>query len=76
MDKDRLEKLFKPYEMGNKGKFGLGLSIVKRVTETYGYKAVGENMDDGVIFRIIKPKKRRKKKANIEKTMNDAQNDV
>ncbi len=62
MDKERIESLFKPYEMGNKGKFGLGLSIVKRVTETYGYKAVGENMNDGVIFRIIKPKVKRKKK--------------
>lgn len=61
MDKDRIEKLFKPYEMGNKGKFGLGLSIVKRVTETYGYRAVGENMNDGVIFRVIKPKRRKKK---------------
>ncbi len=64
MDKDRIEKLFKPYEMGSNGKFGLGLSIVKRVTETYGYKAVGENMDNGVIFRVIKPKSKRKKRSD------------
>jgi len=64
MDKERIDKLFKPYEKGTKGKFGLGLSIVKRVTETYGYKVSGENMVDGVVFRIIgniKTKKGNKK---------------
>ena len=67
MEKDRLEKLFKPYEKGNKGKFGLGLSIVKKVTETYGYTVTGENMNDGVVFRIFTSKKMKKlpkKKAN------------
>lgn len=54
MPKDRLEKLFKPYEKGNKGNFGLGLSIVKRVCDTYGYNVVGENKDDGVVFRIYR----------------------
>ena len=52
MSKDRLDKLFKPYEKGTKGNFGLGLSIVKRVCETYGYTVIGENMNDGVIFRV------------------------
>ena len=52
IDKDRLDKLFKPYEKGNKGNFGLGLSIVKRVCDTYGYCVVGENKNDGVVFRI------------------------
>jgi two-component system sensor histidine kinase CssS len=73
MDKDRLDKLFKPYEKGNNGKFGLGLSIVKKVTETYGYTVTGENMNDGVVFRIYttkkmkkKPKKRKSKKSIIE----------
>ena len=67
IEKDRLDKLFKPYEKGNKGKFGLGLSIVKKVTETYGYNVTGENMNDGVIFRIYtnnKMKKLSKKKSN------------
>lgn len=68
MDKDRIEKLFKPYEKGSKGRFGLGLSIVKRVTETYGYLIVGENMDDGVIFRVIKPKARKQKKASAKQS--------
>lgn len=60
-----IDKLFKPYEKGNKGNFGLGLSIVKRVCDTYGYLVSGENMDDGVIFRIIKAQSYRKV---IEKT--------
>lgn len=57
---DRLDKLFKPYEKGTKGKFGLGLSIVKKVCETYGYNVVGENMADGVVFRIYTTKKMKK----------------
>ena len=73
IEKDRLDKLFKPYEKGNKGKFGLGLSIVKKVTETYGYTVTGENMNDGVVFRIYTdrkmkkaPKKKTAKKSIIE----------
>lgn len=57
MDKNSIDKLFKPYEKGNKGNFGLGLSIVKRVAETYGYSVVGENMDNGVIFKVYRQTK-------------------
>ena len=60
IEKDRLDKLFKPYEKGTKGKFGLGLSIVKKVCETYGYAVTGENMADGVVFRIYETKKMKK----------------
>lgn len=56
MTKDRLNKLFKPYEKGTDGKFGLGLSIVYRVCSTYGYRVSAENLEDGVIFRIKKIK--------------------
>ena len=73
IEKDRLNKLFKPYEKGNKGNFGLGLSIVKKVTETFGYSVTGENMNDGVVFRIFTskkfkkaPKKKKNKKGIIE----------
>ena len=55
MDEDRLKVLFKPYEMGRR-KFGLGLSIVAKVVSANGYEVVGENMAEGVIFRIYKPK--------------------
>ena len=71
IEKDRIDKLFKPYEKGTKGKFGLGLSIVKKVTETYGYNVVGENMDGGVCFRVYairkfkKPSKKKGSKKGI-----------
>lgn len=52
---DRIDKLFKPYEKGTDGKFGLGLSIVYRVCTTYGYRAEAENLNDSVIFRITRP---------------------
>ena len=44
MSEERLNKLFKPYEKGTDGKFGLGLSIVYRVCTTYGdvYKRQGQ----------------------------------
>ncbi len=54
LSKDRREKLFKPYEKGTGGKFGLGLSIVYRVCTTYGYRVIAENLQEGVIFRISK----------------------
>ena len=60
MSQDRIEKLFKPYEKGTKGNFGLGLSIVKKVCETYGYTVLGENLDNGVVFRIYTTKKMKK----------------
>lgn len=60
MDQDRIDKLFKPYEKGTGGKFGLGLSIVKKVCDTYGYAVNGENMSDGVVFRVYAVKKMKK----------------
>lgn len=61
MDEDRLKVLFKPYEKGQGGKFGLGLSIVAKVVSANNYEVCGENTADGVIFRIYKPKKAVKK---------------
>ncbi len=54
IEEDRLKVLFKPYEKGQKGKFGLGLSIVAKVVQSNHYEVSGENMSDGVIFRIYK----------------------
>ncbi len=56
LSKDRQEKLFRPYEKGTDGKFGLGLSIVYRVCTTYNYRVSAENLEDGVLFRISKIK--------------------
>jgi len=52
ISQERMDKLFKPFEKGTKGKFGLGLSICYKVCDTYGYSIVAENLEDGVIFRI------------------------
>lgn len=54
ISEDRLGKLFKPYEKGTDGQFGLGLSIVYKVVSTYGYHIVAENLPHGVCFRIWK----------------------
>ena len=56
MSEERISKLFRPYEKGTDGQFGLGLSIVYRVCSTYGYKVEAENMDNGVLFTISQNK--------------------
>ncbi len=56
MEEDRIETLFKPFEKGKGGKFGLGLSIVAKVVHANGYEVRGENLTKGVIFRIFKKK--------------------
>ena len=54
LDENRIKTLFKPYEMGQGGRFGLGLSIVSKVVSANGYTVIGENTAKGVIFRINK----------------------
>ena len=60
MDEERIKVLFKPYEKGQGGKFGLGLSIVAKVVAANHYEVFGENTLNGVIFRIYKPKEAKK----------------
>lgn len=66
MDESRIDSLFKPFIMGEGGKFGLGLSIVSKVVAANEYKVQGMNTEDGVAFRIYreveekKPSKRAK----------------
>lgn len=59
IDDEHLKKLFRPYEKGTDGQFGLGLSIVYRIATTYGYRVEADNIQGGVMFRIWKdlPKK-------------------
>lgn len=52
VDLTKIEQLFKPYEMGEKGQFGLGLAIVHRVVTNYGCAISVENVNDGVVFTI------------------------
>ncbi|NLC55086.1 MAG: HAMP domain-containing histidine kinase [Erysipelothrix sp.] len=49
-----IETMFKAYEKGSDGGFGMGLSIVHRVVEAYGYDVYAENTQDGVIVKINK----------------------
>ena len=70
IDEDAVGKIFKPYEKGTDGQFGLGLSIVYKVCTTYGYHVTAENLSEGVCFRIWKdlPKReRRRKEKNSQK---------
>lgn len=61
MSDDRLSKLFKAYEKGSDGQFGLGLAIVHKVVTAYGFIPAATNVDKGVIFKITQ---KRVKKAS------------
>ena len=68
ISEDRMNTLFRPYEKGTDGKFGLGLAIVYKVTTTYGYRVAAENLKDGVCFRIWKEtSKKDKQRKNTKK---------
>ncbi|GFI41937.1 HAMP domain-containing sensor histidine kinase [Thomasclavelia cocleata] len=54
LDNENIEALFKPYEKGTKGQFGLGLSIVYKTCTMYGYNVTAVNRDIGVSFIIEK----------------------
>jgi two-component system sensor histidine kinase CssS len=52
MDESRVLSLFRPFEKGTGGRFGLGLSIVAKVVKANNYKVRGYNTEDGVCFQI------------------------
>lgn len=54
IDKEHMRSLFKPYEKGKGGQFGLGLSIVYKVVNGNGYRLVVENVDGGGVIFMIK----------------------
>lgn len=55
IDESSLGTMFKAYEKGSKGQFGLGLSIVKKVATANKYQVSAENVEyGGVIFIITK----------------------
>ena len=77
MSESRIQSLFKPFEKGQGGNFGIGLSIVHKVTSANGYVVTGENTSDGVIFRIAYPqhklKQLKKQKTRLsDETIKDA----
>ncbi len=54
IDEKFLNASFKAYEMGSKGQFGLGMSIVKKTLDFFEYEISVKNMDPGVMFTINK----------------------
>ncbi|WP_288228832.1 HAMP domain-containing sensor histidine kinase [uncultured Faecalicoccus sp.] len=71
MPEDRIDALFRPYEKGEGGRFGLGLSIVSRVVKANKYHVKGFNTEDGVCFRIYRDVPKPKKKPNDRKSWCD-----
>lgn len=55
ISEDKLHSIFKAYEKGTDGNFGLGLSIVYKIVTQAGYFIVAMNTEKGVAFRIYKP---------------------
>ena len=49
---EMIEKIFLPYVKDNKGQSGLGLSIVKKTVNIFGYDITVENTENGVKFVI------------------------
>jgi two-component system, OmpR family, sensor histidine kinase CssS len=49
-----IEQLFKPYEKGDKGQFGLGMSIVQKTCEHFNLTLSVKNVNPGVEF-VIEP---------------------
>ena len=49
---EELKHLFEPYVKGKNGQFGLGLAIVQKVSQSYGYNVRAYNLSQGVGFQI------------------------
>jgi two-component system sensor histidine kinase CssS len=61
--------MFKPFEKGTDGQFGLGLSIVHRIVTAYDCEVYAYNSYDGVVFKVAKknPVKQEQKKKEEKK---------
>lgn len=57
IDEATLPYLFDPYVKGVKGQFGLGLSIVSKISSMFQYSVTAKNHDVGVSFIFQKKKK-------------------
>ncbi len=47
-----IDQLFRPYEKGQKGQFGLGMSIVQKTCSHFNLLLKVENINNGVMFTI------------------------
>lgn len=52
IEDDLIKDIFTQYKKGIKGKFGLGLSIVKQSLSLYNYNINVKNLEKGVLFHI------------------------
>lgn len=52
INKEEMNNLFKPFNKGNNGKYGLGLSIVKEIVEIHKGEIFVNNKEEGVEFCI------------------------
>ncbi len=52
IDEKYVENLFRPYEKGSEGQFGLGMSIVQKTVNRFGYRLSVLNINNGVMFII------------------------
>ncbi|BDG34449.1 response regulator [Geobacillus sp. 44B] len=52
MEEHLLEQVFKKFQVGQKGKFGLGLAIVQRIAELHKAKVWAANENGGVAFYV------------------------
>lgn len=52
LPENMLDKIFLPYVKGKGGQSGLGLSIVKKTVNIFGYDIKAKNIENGVIFEI------------------------
>ena len=53
IDEKLIKDIFTQYKKGIKGKFGLGLSIVKQSLNLYNYNIKVSNQEKGVLFEIL-----------------------
>lgn len=54
IDDNLINSIFDPYVKGIDGNFGVGLSIVKRTMDVFGYDVMAKNLESGVAFIITK----------------------
>ncbi|WP_353948185.1 HAMP domain-containing sensor histidine kinase [Sporolactobacillus sp. Y61] len=52
---NQLTSMFRPFEKGKKGQFGLGLAIVSRIVHSHGGSITARNLAEGVAFVITLP---------------------
>lgn len=76
LDEKRLYSLFRPYEKGEGGKFGLGLSIVNKVVKANNYQVEGYNTEDGVCFHIYRKEEAKPKLSRRQWNTNNNDNNI